>query len=92
MENEQGPGRRMRSLRLSETDLARAERLCGVMGADAVYRAVGEMSQSRVLQVAIVEGLAVLEARYGRPRPVGPSAAEFAPRAPLEPTQSAAAA
>lgn len=65
MDNEQSPGRRMRSLRLSDTEIERAEALLGPMGDDMMVRCLGELSATKVMQLAVGEGLAVLEARYG---------------------------
>ncbi len=52
------------SLRITPDTIKRAESVRKAMGKDQTQAALGKITQSMVLKMALVEGLAVLEKRY----------------------------
>ncbi len=52
------------SLRITPGIIKRAEALRKMMGKDPTQAALGKITQSMVLKVALAEGLAILEKRY----------------------------
>jgi hypothetical protein len=53
------------TLRVSADLLRRAERLLGEIATDSAIVAMGRLTRSQVLRLALFEGIKVLEDRYG---------------------------
>lgn len=64
MANDGTEGRRLKTLRLDPREMERAKALIGAVSLDPIQRARGDVTEAAVLQLAVVEGLTILERRY----------------------------
>ena len=59
------------AIRMSESLLRRADLLVSKMSRDEEVRAIGRITRSSVLRLAIAQGISGLETKYGAPLPHG---------------------